>query len=70
MKEENITRISVCPLCGKAYSGYPAISRRDNATAICPDCGIREALTDLGLPSEEQEKIIDIIHRNSPSGDS
>ena len=34
----------VCPICGRAYSGYPAISRKDNETKICPDCGMLEAL--------------------------
>ena len=31
------TRKAVCPLCGKEYTGYPAISRTDNKTEICPD---------------------------------
>ena len=66
MKEDNITRVSVCPYCGKPYFGYPAISRRDNKTAICPDCGIREALDALGLSAEEKESIIAIIHKHSP----
>ena len=35
----------ICPKCGKEYIGYPAISREDNKTPICPDCGVREALT-------------------------
>lgn len=33
-----------CPICGKTYSDYPALSRKDNKTEICPDCGQREAL--------------------------
>ena len=37
----------ICPLCHKEYSQYPAISRKDNKTKICPDCGIREALHDF-----------------------
>ena len=32
-----------CPRCGKNYI-YPAISRKDNKTPICPDCGMREAI--------------------------
>lgn len=32
-----------CPVCGRIYSEYPAISRKDNKTEICPDCGINEA---------------------------
>lgn len=34
----------ICPLCQKEYDGHPAISRKDNKTEICPDCGIKEAL--------------------------
>ena len=35
----------ICPVCGKKYSGYPAISRTDNKTLICSECGTKEALT-------------------------
>lgn len=34
----------ICPRCHKEYSGYSSISRDDNKTEICPDCGIQEAL--------------------------
>lgn len=34
----------VCPKCGYEYEGYPALSREDNKTEICPDCGMKEAL--------------------------
>lgn len=34
----------VCPRCHKEYDGHPAISRDDNITKICPDCGTQEAL--------------------------
>lgn len=34
-----------CPKCGKYYVGYPALSREDNKTEICPECGVKEALT-------------------------
>lgn len=33
-----------CPICGRLYTEPPAISRVDNKTEICPDCGINEAL--------------------------
>ena len=36
-----------CPSCGRMYSGYPALSRKDNKTEICPDCGTAEAFEDL-----------------------
>ena len=37
----------ICPVCGSEYSEYPAISRRDNKTEICPECGRDEALEDF-----------------------
>lgn len=37
-------KTNTCPKCGHTYQGYPALSRVDNRTEICPDCGIREAL--------------------------
>ena len=33
-----------CPSCHRRYVGYPALSRKDNKTKICPDCGVIEAL--------------------------
>lgn len=54
-----------CPKCGSTYTEHPALSRTDNETLICPDCGIREALEALEISPEETEKIISIIHRNT-----
>lgn len=34
----------ICSICKEKYVGYPALSRVDNATKICPRCGITEAL--------------------------
>ena len=62
MKEE-IREIRVCPLCGNTYAEPPALSRTDNETLICPDCGIRQALDSIGISAEEQEKIISTIHQ-------
>ncbi len=59
--EDEIRPLKTCPKCGKAYKGHPAISRVDNITAICPLCGIREALEGLGIGKEERKKIIDSI---------
>lgn len=59
------TEIRTCPKCSKTYTGRPAISRDDNMTAICPDCGIRESLQSLSVYGKEQEKILSIIHRHS-----
>ena len=52
-----------CPECGREYEGRPAISRKDNATPICPDCGCRQALEAIGVDPEEREKILGIIHK-------
>ena len=32
-----------CPKCGKEYIGHPDLSRMDNSTKICPECGMKEA---------------------------
>ena len=65
MKEDNVTRLAVCPRCGKAYHGPPVLSREDNETLICPDCGTRQALQSIGVDSAEQEQIIETIHRHT-----
>ena len=33
-----------CPRCNESYDGYPAVSRTDNETEICSDCGLAEAI--------------------------
>ena len=63
MKENNVVRLFVCPQCGQAYSEHPALSRVDNETLICPDCGTREALDSIGVKPDEQEQILAAIHR-------
>lgn len=63
MKENDVSQLSVCPRCGRTYCEPPALSRADNETLICPDCGTREALDTLGIESEEQEQILAAIHR-------
>lgn len=52
-----------CPRCGKVYTDHPALSRKDSETLICPDCGTREALESIGVEPDEQEKILNSIHR-------
>ena len=37
----------LCPKCEEHYCDEPALSRRDNKTEICSNCGIVEALEDL-----------------------
>ena len=59
---EKVTRL--CPLCGKAYTERPALSRTDNETLICPDCGTRQSLESIGISKDEQEKILSIRHKH------
>lgn len=63
--KDDVTTLAVCPRCGRAYCGRPALSRADNKTLICPDCGTREALETLGISREEQDSIIVAIHRST-----
>ena len=63
-KNEKIRR--TCPVCGQEYTEAPALSRTDNLTLICPDCGTRQALESIGIKPDEQEQILAIIHRNYP----
>lgn len=66
----------VCPLCRKEYDGVPALSRTDNETLICPECGTREAIDaalsvpefSAGMTEQEKEEykenVIRKIHEN------
>lgn len=63
MKTNDMTK-KICPICGMAYTGHPALSRIDNETAICPDCGTRQALESIGVDAKEQEKILATIHKS------
>lgn len=65
MKGMDMVRIPVCPRCGQAYCGRPAVSRADNKTQLCPDCGTREALESIGVDGKGQEQILEAIHRCS-----
>ena len=40
MKKE----IKKCPICHGLYTDAPALSRKDNKTLICPNCGMNEAM--------------------------
>lgn len=55
-----MTEIPTCPICGQQYTGVPALSRTDNRTPICPDCGTRQALAAIGVVN--QEAVIARIH--------
>lgn len=62
---DNLVQLRICPCCGEVYSGHGAVSRADNLTVICPDCGTREALESIGVDEEEQDKILDVIHNSA-----
>lgn len=47
----------VCARCGNAIIGYPAISRKDNKTEICSNCGTLEALEKVIEYKKEGEKV-------------
>ena len=64
----NIRKARQCPKCGRIYYERPALSRADNETLICPDCGIREALESLGVGTGEQDEILATIHRSMRTG--
>lgn len=36
-----------CPKCGKDIGKYPALSRDDNKTEVCSDCGTLEAMKEF-----------------------
>lgn len=65
MKDFSGIAEAVCPKCGKAYRAPSALSRVDNCTPICPECGIREALDSIGVQPEEAEKIITTIREHT-----
>lgn len=52
----------LCPKCGRLYTETPALSRKDNETLICADCGILESLESIGISEEERLKILSTIH--------
>lgn len=50
----------ICPICHNYINGYPALSRKDNKTEICSNCGTLEALKDL-KKELDKEKIKESI---------
>ena len=59
--------LPVCPICHKAYSEYPALSRTDNETLICSECGMREAMNIVGFKKEFQEEVIAETKKKEPN---
>ena len=52
---ENSDTNNKCPKCNKELGEYPAISRRDNKTEICSNCGMLEALEDFNKACKDKE---------------
>lgn len=52
-----------CPVCKKNYCEPPAISRIDNHTKICPICGTKEALENLGMSDDAEQIILNTVKR-------
>lgn len=49
-----------CPSCHGIFqidADFPAISRRDNATEICSNCGVIEALTDYAKSEDKKHPL-------------
>ena len=61
--EDSCVRIRTCPKCKKEYTEYPAISRYDGKTEICPRCGNLEGLEVVGLPQDEIDKTMKVIDK-------
>lgn len=63
----------VCQICNREYDGEPALCRRDNRTGICPECGTREAIREVGIHfgmsaaeiKKEEERAISEIRKIS-----
>ena len=52
---ENSGNSNTCPICNKELGQYPAISRKDNKTEICSNCGTLEALEAFYKANKEKE---------------
>ncbi len=55
-----MNKTNKCPRCDKTYTGYPALSRRDNKTDICSNCGTEEALYDFRLSPAGRGIVLDL----------
>ena len=55
-----------CPKCGKEYDRLLALSREDNKTMICDDCGVMEALAAAGFPGNIVRETMEQIRNRSP----
>jgi uncharacterized Zn finger protein len=46
----------ICPKCGREFERLLALSRVDNKTMICDECGTKEALEDFGIYVHQNKK--------------
>lgn len=53
--------MKICPKCNGPLGDRPALSRRDNKTDICSECGYKEAM-------EDAEKLMNRIRKESNNG--
>ena len=52
----------ICPSCKKEFNNHPALSRKDNKTEICSECGLKEALDiALGHDAKLIQEIMNIV---------
>lgn len=59
--------MKICPKCGRKFEWLLALSRTDNKTMICDECGTMEALDSLPqgvLSPEEKMRITVAVTRN------
>ena len=60
--------MKICSICNKPYEGYPALSRKDNRTEICPICGVKEALIIANVNEDVQTSILAEVKQNMKEG--
>ncbi len=51
----------ICPICKKEFNNHPAISRKDNKTEICSECGIVEEINCFEPDKKKAQKLINSI---------
>lgn len=59
---------SPCPRCEGEMSRYGALSRADNETQVCDDCGLEEAIEalHLGAPTPKTKWPINLLNEPRP----